>query len=253
MVSSCSVCAIICFRAADSLWTQKFFKPSSISNKETKWAFLLWNGCAVKGDITCLVWTASRTSVLFSAAPDAPWRSSSVGTYRPETHILMGTASLATFSCPFEVCYLWQVLCEVHQPVCAPLTQQFLLRLPALYDRQAFLNLKVWPGDVTRVISVAEYQTFVSLTLSICLSRSRRCLSSTFLCTSTRLRIVLSLSTSDIPCPSVTLDCLSVGLHLTFQTENSRVLTGVISAGCTNTPSPDLLWPVRYIWGLWCE
>lgn len=149
MVSSCSVCAIICFRAAESLWTQKFFKPSSISNRETKWAFLLWNGCAVQGDITCLVWTASRRSALFSAAPDAPWQSSSVGTYPPKAHILMGMASRAAFWCPFEVCYLWQVLCEVHQPVCAPLPQQFLLRLPALYDRQAFLNLKEFPGGVT--------------------------------------------------------------------------------------------------------
>lgn len=143
MMSSCCFCSIVCSWAAESLWTQKFSKPGSISNKETKWASLFsQKGCAVGVAVTCLVWTASRRSALFSAAPDAPWPPSSAGICPPETHIVIEMASLATSSCPRDVRYLWQVLCEVHQPVCAPLTQQIFLHLPALDDRQTFLDLK---------------------------------------------------------------------------------------------------------------
>lgn len=146
MMSSCCFCSVVCSWAAESLWTQKFSKPGSISNKETKWAPLFsWKGRTVRDAVTCLVWTALRRSALFSAAPDAPWPPSSAGICPPETHIVMEMASLATSSCPHGMRYLRQVLCEVHQPVCAPLTQQLFLRLPALDDRQAFLDLKAHP------------------------------------------------------------------------------------------------------------
>lgn len=147
MMSSCCFCPVVCsWAAAESLWTQKFSKPGSISTKETQWASLFsWMGLAVRVAVTCLVWTASRRSALFSAAPDAPWPPSSVGICPPETHIVMEMSRLARSSCPRDVRYLWQVLCEVHQPVCAPPTQQIFLRLPALDDRQAFLDLKARP------------------------------------------------------------------------------------------------------------
>lgn len=146
MMSSCRFCSVVCSWAAESLWTQKFSKPSSISNKETKWAWLFsWKGRAVGVAVTCLVWTASRRSALFSAAPDAPWPPSSAGICPPGRHIGMEMASLATPSCPRDARYLWQVLREVRQPVCAPLTQQIFLRLPALDDRQPFLDLKARP------------------------------------------------------------------------------------------------------------
>lgn len=52
----------------------------------------------------------------------------------------MDRASHHHLWCACKASYLWQVL---RQPVCAPPTQQIFLRLSALCDGQALLNLKV--------------------------------------------------------------------------------------------------------------
>lgn len=68
------------------------------------------------------------------------------------------------------------------------------------------------------------YCVLLSLTLSSCLSLSLFCLRSTFLCMSTRLRIVLSLSIADtsLACSlCITVDSLSAGLQSAFTTGNN--------------------------------
>lgn len=66
----------------------------------------------------------------------------------------------------------------------------------------------------------------LSLTLSSCLSRSLCCLCSTFLCMSTRLRIVLSLSIAETGSlarsRSISMASLSAGLRSTFTTGDGR-------------------------------
>lgn len=63
----------------------------------------------------------------------------------------------------------------------------------------------------------------LSLTLSSCLSLSLCCFCSTFLCMSTRLRIVLSLSIAETGSLAISVDSLSAGLQSTFSTGNSRL------------------------------
>lgn len=114
------------------------------------------------------------------------------------------------------------------------------------------LSVPLYPPFCSRWISAkSPYSTLLSLTLSSCLSRSLCCLCSTFLCMSTRLRIVLSLSIADtgsVACSlSISVDSLSAGLQSNFTTGNSRLVAltkkwimwkwsaQTISTGCTNT------------------
>lgn len=241
MMSSCCFCSVVCSWAAESLWTQKFSKPGSISNKETKWASLFsWKGRAVRVAVTCLVWTALRRSALFSAAPDAPWPPSSVGICPPETHNCNGNGKPR-----YVLVSSWRALPVAGASACLCASDPAGLPAPSCSGRSTGVpgpesTAVLWLGRSqwqTIKLSPRSPSAFASCDLSdasvqLFVARPRDCASS-------------SLCPSQTPPGSLSLRFVFLQGYVQPLKQNSRVRAGIIAAGCPNAPSPDLLRPAR--------
>lgn len=212
--------------------------------------------------VTCLVWTAWHMSALFSAALDAPWQPSSAGSYPPNNingenanleHIIPTICNVYTCGRSWVRCLSLSVCFRPRRSSSA-----FLL---CMIDRRSWTwktNCQCDPlSTLSRGISASNPDSVhLFLTFSSCLSRSLCCLCSTFLCMSTRLRIVVSLSTADIgslSCSlSVRVDSLSTGQQSTFKTGNSTLVAQITSTVCTKKQTYFGLWiKLKAVSGVW--
>lgn len=141
-MSSCSFCSVICSRASESLWTQKFFKPGGVSDGKANQRELCSFMRRPKSWLPVpfgLHHTRTLPPQPLQTLPDGCLLLLLVLKHR----CLNGIPSSVAFS--WRGRYLQRVLGEGHQAVLAPLARQTVLRLPALHNRQTLLDLRVRP------------------------------------------------------------------------------------------------------------